>query len=755
MRTLVVLMLPLLLAGCPEKEDLAALISEFHVDWSQDQGYVAGDLAASSLDFGVVAAGDSATITVRLANIGTASLDVEDVYLVDVLFDDDGALLNELRVENDEEVSLSPLMPDWANTPVAAGQAMPFDLLFEPVYGAPLRDRLHLAIRYYSGRIQTLYVPIVGEGEGLGIPEACEPGNWEPEELMPQDTCLPPPGGSFTPIVEWSFGAGSNCLSAPSVGDLDGDGSTEIVINHAPMLGTGTLSVISGDGGAVVWQATDANLGEGSSTAIGDIDGDGSPDIVAVREYSSGLFGAGDYTVLAYEGSGVLKWESLHFTSADVSTAQEPVLADMDHDGTVEVVVGRVILDGANGVVRAKGEYGMGSYGLRPMGSTNVSEGTATAVLDVDGDGVDEIVTGNAIYDIDGNALYSSDTLDDAMIGIANLDADPDAEIIAVSFNTIRAQNMNLSLLWGPIEIPTANIVSTPAIVDLDRDGYVEIVVAGGGWLICFNHDGTELWRTWVQDESGAAGPSVFDFEGDGWLDIVYADEVSVRAFEGTDGEVKFSSTEHNSATMMEYPIIADVDGDDQAEILVCHSGYDSALSVYGDLDETWGPARPVWNQHAYQADSITDELLVNSDPTPNYQTTNSWHSAAEWVPPAVTDTDLSGEILEVCIECDFDLAVVSARVLNYGLVEVGAGVSVALYRLTATGYELVEARLTSQPVPVGWAGETMTFSLPAEDVATTYGFKLSIDDDGLGNGTVHECSETNNEITWDGEVCP
>ena len=66
-------------------------------------------------------------------------------------------------------------------------------------------------------------------------------------------------------------------------------------------------------------------------------------------------------------------------------------------------------------------------------------------------------------------------------------------------------------LLWGPMEIQGGNILSTPAVADLDNDGMPEIVMAGGNTLWTLNHDGTLLWEAPVTDESGATGASIFD----------------------------------------------------------------------------------------------------------------------------------------------------------------------------------------------------------------------------------------------------
>ena len=238
----------------------------------------------------------------------------------------------------------------------------------------------------------------------------------------------------------------------------------------------------------------------------------------------------------------------------------------------------------------------------------------------MDLDGQQEISVGDGRYDIDGNTIAYhqpdgidpfSNTASDALISIANLDNDPEGEIVAISANTIRAIDTDGSIMWGPIQFPEpANILATAAISDLDGDGYPDIVTAGGNILRAMDRNGNTMWEKSITDESGATGASIFDFEGDGIPEVVYIDEVQMVAYEGPTGYVKFQSMEHASNTMFDVPVVADVDGM-IVGIEVCHNGYGKALSVYGDADESWMTARPIWNQHAYHINNIEENLTV------------------------------------------------------------------------------------------------------------------------------------------------
>ena len=64
--------------------------------------------------------------------------------------------------------------------------------------------------------------------------------------------------------------------------------------------------------------------------------------------------------------------------------------------------------------------------------------------------------------------------------------------------------------------------------------------IASELWYRVVDTDGTELWRMPVIDASSRrTGSSVFDFEGDGVAEVVYADEETLWVFDGSTGSVE------------------------------------------------------------------------------------------------------------------------------------------------------------------------------------------------------------------------
>lgn len=575
--------------------------------------------------------------------------------------------------------------------------------------------------------------------------------------------------GGFTPWVEFHAARGYSSTALPAVADLDGDGIPEIIANVVPglgVLGKGELWAIHGDGSGELWKVANANIGYGSSPSVGDIDGDGDPEIIVVRAPNSQnpIGNSSTYKLVAYDHEGNELWVSAAYTKNNFDYATAPIISDMDHDGAVEIIAGRVIFH-ADGTERGKGRKGRGSSGLLPG---NASESSVPAVADLDLDGTEEVIVGNAMYSPDGDLVWEDTRpgATDGMIGIGNLDDDPEGEFIVSTGATVRAHDTDGTKIWGPYTLDGANIVSPSAIGDIDNDGYAEVVVAGGNQIVALNHDGTVLWTQGVQDESGATGASLFDFDGDGIQEVVYVDEIRVYAFNGSDGVPKFVSDEHASPTMMDYPVIADVDADGSAEIVVVHSGYAppgggriAAVTVYGAGDGRWAPTRKVWNQHAYSIDNVRDDLTIPTTAVQGFTTHNSWHSATD---DALYDQedffDLQVEIKQTCdLQCDLGAFFVAVQPINRSPdLTVAPGVALTLYGVRGSRLEVLDTQSTGSEVLPGYLGEPIIFQVNADRVRTLDAIRVVIDDTGNGSGwgAIAECVEDDNSWQIQGPFC-
>jgi hypothetical protein len=555
------------------------------------------------------------------------------------------------------------------------------------------------------------------------------------------DACVfAPDPGTFDPAVEWSWSAATGApgyddvMMMPAVGDVDGDGMPEVVVTSYAGSGygsAGALEILSGDGAGE--EAAFTSLGGYSpvgsaGVALGDIDGDGVPEIVTLST---------DSRVLAVHADGTLLWASDPYP-ADFTIYSYPALADLDEDGHVEVVVGRVILN-ARGALLGEGTAGWGGdYAI-------------STVVDLDGDGQQEVVVGNAAYDVHGVAKWTNG-LPDGWVAVGDFDADGQGEIATVTGGSVYLLDTDGTVLWGPVVVPGGG-GGPPTVADFDGDGLPEIGVAGATGYAVYDTDGTILWTAPTTDASSArTGSSVFDFEGDGAYEVVYADEMVLWVYDGATGAPLLADDRHSSWTLFEYPVIADVDADGEAEIVLASNDSINAgwqgVTVIGDLSNSWAPTAPVWNQHAWFITNVNDDLSIPSSPEMNWlDGHNSFRAGGVRTGPGNPAPDLVATATLLCFTCDPLEAQVAVQVENHGTADVTGPVPVALYR-TRGGRErdLVEVQ-TLDGVPSGATGATLVFDIPATLLTGDVGFSARADDDGTHASSVEECDEDDNVV--------
>ncbi len=101
------------------------------------------------------------------------------------------------------------------------------------------------------------------------------------------------------------------------------------------------------------------------------------------------------------------------------------------------------------------------------------------------------------------------------------------------------------------------------------------------------------------------------------------------------NGEV-LSTVANSSGTLWEYPIVVDLEGDDNAELITVSNNYDSRFSinngvtVYGAADNSkpWKNATRIWNQHSYHQTNINQDGTVPTVELPSWLNNNTYRSS-------------------------------------------------------------------------------------------------------------------------------
>ncbi|MHB8954831.1 MAG: putative Ig domain-containing protein [Pirellulaceae bacterium] len=548
---------------------------------------------------------------------------------------------------------------------------------------------------------------------------------------------IAPRPGQFNPVVEWSKSvfsvqAESNQVyMTPAVIDLNGDNTPDIVFSTFSPISWGqpTLRAISGADGAELWDTTDAPNGieSGSGIAVGDIDRDGLPEIVVLNT-SGGLS--------AFENDGRFKWSSPAVWGGNAYGA--PSITELNADNEPEIVIGATVLN-SDGSIRWQGDA-VGGQGR----GANSSYGLFSAVADLDLDGSPEVVAGKSAYGAQGSLLWNS-LIPDGFPAIGNFDGDAFPEIAVVASGNVYLLEHTGAMKWGPIAIPGGGSGGPPTIADMDGDGEPEIGVAGANRYVVLNSDGSIAWTNVTRDESSAmTGSSVFDFDGDGSAEVVYGDELYLRIYRGSDGEVLYQLPK-GSGTLFEYPVIADVDADGNAEIVAVANdyafGHETGIYVIGDANDTWVPTRQIWNQHTYHVTNVNDDGTIPVREENSWQAHNTYRLNLQGdIGDPIPAPDLTASYLRVAPSGSG--ATFTARIGNGGSILVGPNMAHAFFDGDPEqgGTLMGVARTTKRLEPGQFQDISLTVStLPLHDVW------IVADDDGTGIGVESESDETNN----------
>ncbi|MFB6262119.1 MAG: thrombospondin type 3 repeat-containing protein, partial [Bradymonadaceae bacterium] len=640
-------------------------------------------------------------------------------------------------------------------------------------------------------------------------------------------------GGAFSPAREWARGIPNQgvryperdqVMMTPGVanltdddgdGDVDGKDTPDLVVATFDtktktssggsagwdVLKYGVLRAFQGDGTALHWSVgpkeirsaapglpANAGVQPAGNLAIGDLEGDGDPEIVA------GLWTGG---LVAVGTDGSVEWVT---TATDASGARIPAgaifwwggpsIADLDEDGTAEVVAGATVFDH-----RGKLEWtGASIDGLDRVGrginwrdgdqSRNRYTGALSLAADVDGSGGQEVVTGITAYRSDGTVLWSSsDTrpnnaapLPDGFPAVADVDGDSQPEVVVTANGTVRVHDgSDGKLIWGPISVIRGRTKSgdpipggrlgPPTVADVDGDGRPEVGVAGASQYVVLNVDpsaanptfkSAELWSVDTQDESSnMTGSSVFDFEGDGRAEVVYNDELFLRILDGETGRVLYK-VRNTSFTALEYPVIADVDGDGAAEIAVGANDFEcgdvltgcagkgfAGVKVFAEANDNWVGTRRIWNQHSYHVTNVSPDGSVPANETPSWRVHNTYrlNELSRISPRAAPNLKPEQASAQGGGSCD---RTVRVWVTNKGAIRVGAGIRVAIYAESGGKRRKLGSGKTKLPLGPG-ESERVDVSVTLPSSGGPWKLVAEVDPSSGGSGQENECTESDN----------
>jgi hypothetical protein len=457
-------------------------------------------------------------------------------------------------------------------------------------------------------------------------------------------TAAPRPGSVFSPAVqcEWTgpttsdpFPDSPNVLTTPLVADLPNDSgaAAEIVVvsyngndgfvNPVYAPGKyGVIRILNGQTCQLEETVSDPHypLRASATPALADLDGNGTIDIVARRN-------DGGLVAFTWEscspgpncpaGSG--HYRTMWTADGTDITAQQawdgPTIVDLDDDGKPEILLRGAVYDGTTGRQLYDG-LGVNGTDVRPRPFNGLIPIVGELFKDRGDNGVkllgtvaDEVTFfgWNGKQWVDEGAgfgvMASHFALADfgtpgptpADFDFTKLDGKPEIVAVAdetgvVTVHTLDRQIVMRATTLDPDGLPDRG--GPPIVGDFDHDGLPEIGVAGKTRFRVFDFQCKEAgpgcegnyvrWSQPSQDaSSGQTSAAIFDFDGDGRAEAVYADECFLRVYEGDTGTVLYSAY-RTSATWYESPLVADVDRDDSTEIVVNSNAIGTACPTGG-----------------------------------------------------------------------------------------------------------------------------------------------------------------------------
>lgn len=370
-----------------------------------------------------------------------------------------------------------------------------------------------------------------------------------------------------TVLPGWPVTLTAEINSSPAIGDIDGDGYPEIVVGFGwqDLANDGGIIALRRDGTVVPgwpFRTKDVNIapnghpdGVFATPTLVDLDGDGKLDVV-VGGFDQYLY------ALRFDATPVPgNWPFFMYDSTWSSTA----VADLDRDGQPEIVIGAYTHAGfppglptvdGGGIMWVLDRTGAVKPGWPKVFPVHID--SSPAVGDLDGDGTLEIVVGSG------------------------------PETATPAGNRVYAFHYDGTAVTGWPQITGGFVLASPTIVDLDGDGLPEIVVPCSnnsgdppcGSLYAWHGNGTPVagWPVLPLNESGLNGgmggsPVAVDLNNDGFPEILIPIGWDIVAFNRNGSYFKYGAETqlrmHTLYSIGGTPTVADLAGNGRLSVIV------------------------------------------------------------------------------------------------------------------------------------------------------------------------------------------
>ena len=475
-----------------------------------------------------------------------------------------------------------------------------------------------------------------------------------PDNILDSDCNAPLEGFGWGIREDWSSGDNIYCRINPLVGDLDDDGIPEIMCfdmqgNSQSQTAAKTINVYDGRSKALKAQITV----DGMVWAHGN-----GPFGLVKLPNRKGLIvtACKDTKLYAYDFTAANPSNPVWVSNASYNTGNDDFsvsigFADFNGDGHPEIYARNKIFDAETGILLATAQGGSNQADSYSHNShTNHNKLSCPLAFDICGDTRQELILGNEIYDVvitnrngtsDNHATLTksitppNNIINDGHVHVADFNLDGHPDILISNRDTEGSSGTVSFYVWdvfndltsSPIQLNTTFTgKSIPLISDFDDDGFIEILIdccheSNKGLRAYRYHPNSNsfnyLWSLPIDEDSYSNTATLFDFNNDGKNELVFTDNSNFYIYDvSTTTPTLLSQIDCGEITIMHIPLVADVNADGSAEIIVTGKtgGYlqaNTMLKVFKSSTKPWRAARKVWNQYLYHVTNVNEDLTI------------------------------------------------------------------------------------------------------------------------------------------------
>ncbi len=371
---------------------------------------------------------------------------------------------------------------------------------------------------------------------------------------------------------------------------------------------------------------------------------------------------------------------------------------DVDGDGVPEIVSHNLVV-GADGATmtftqgRSSTDCAMAAHG------------------DFTGNGRMQIASTFGIWDALTGDLTPWNGLDEVSLQAAPVMVDGELALLGVDGSGAFRARPNGEVVW---RLPRGQVETDGiAVGDVDGDGVPEMAVNTWEELFLVDVSGQKRWSLpSAYPERGSV--VMADLDGDGAYEVIAVGNSGLRILDGATGTVLAFDTSLIDDWEYDSPAIADVDLDGSAEIVVGGRRRDTGewvIRSYGAAQGRWARTRPVWNELDYDVTTIQDDGRLAVWPIPNWESYNNFRAQPAHDGP---HPDLTVTATDLC--CDSDTVFLAVQASNLGSVGALPGATITLSTNDGTGWHTVATHLIDDGMDPQTAAAGFAFEVPRSD---------------------------------------